>query len=789
MMVGLIAYNPYRTLGVYVNSTLKERLTNINRFKAFDKVGKSVDTEIDFNAILKVRPNRSITHIESAVQKLTLPIDQLKQSLFWFASSIPADEIAMKNLRAGDLDKARTIECKFAIWSSLLNFHTLSLLAGDLKGAVSAFSDLATTYRPHLLNGLGLTTLDISEKVLVEMYYHLLSKEFPIKDILYAFKSQPSVNKNIVDILVKRISEEYVEKINKFITIAKDITKTNPDANLQAAITLKTSSYPILKELKELSESNSIYNIIADKIALQVLQNCINYYNASNDEETARHALPLIEFSKKIAVGQVAQERCCENYEILRTVFDQLPPESALYYHRLLTKVIEEYNSKTPTIENTSLFIDSCFPYLMSIRSLLGVPNLYYTSICTRVAEIALENLITDYNKKSKSHDKLLEKCPNSQLEGKIIQWTQEMMKSVVISMYHIKHLGLKPDFYQNRFSKNYESIIEQARNARALGANCISAIFKGEISNEDFNKDLKNYAPDLRDEMGYYSSIKNLQDCYEYRRIFPDGKFTAQVNSKVEEYEYLECSSLEDLQKFSIRYPSTKFDIHSKREEIVFKSCKTIEDYKSYIAKYSKYRKEAEKKIDDILFAMCHDKATYAHYLATYPYGGHRLEAQQKIDDIDYRACKTANDFERYISSYPNGIHINDAKKRMEEENLWSSCVKKGSWKLYKEYLNKYPSGKYKKQAIERSISPFQRLKRFFSNNGCLTIIVILFLSAIITGACTHGLEGVGAVFAGFAFLCGCITTGKGDIGGETRLFALILAIISGLIAYGILS
>ena len=167
-------------------------------------------------------------------------------------------------------------------------------------------------------------------------------------------------------------------------------------------------------------------------------------------------------------------------------------------------------------------------------------------------------------------------------------------------------------------------------------------AILGGEVSEEDFNNDLKKYAPDLRDEKGYFSSIKNLQDCYDYRRIFPGGKFTLQVNSKVEEYEYSECSSLEDLQKFSIRYPSTKFDIQSKREEIIFKSCKTIEDYKSYIANYSTYKKEAEKRIDDLIFGMCRDRASFVHYLATYPNGGHRLEAKHKLDDIDYRACKT---------------------------------------------------------------------------------------------------------------------------------------------------
>ena len=163
-MIGLIAHNPYRTLGVYVNSTLKERLTNVNRFKAFDKVGKSVDSDVDFNVILNVRPNRSIKNIESVLRELTLPIDQLKQALFWLASSIPADDIAMKSLSAGMLEKARSIEKKFAVWSSILNYHTLSLLAGELDKAVTAFIELASNQKQQFLNGLGLDTLVISEE-------------------------------------------------------------------------------------------------------------------------------------------------------------------------------------------------------------------------------------------------------------------------------------------------------------------------------------------------------------------------------------------------------------------------------------------------------------------------------------------------------------------------------------------------------------------------------------------------------------------------------------------------
>ncbi|MDE7096918.1 MAG: hypothetical protein K2O47_05435, partial [Muribaculaceae bacterium] len=111
---------------------------------------------MDFEEVLDASPDRSISSIENALQELTLPIDQLKHALFWFASNIPADEIAIKNIADCKLEKARTIESKFSVWSSILNYHTISLIVGNLKGAVAAFTELASYHKQQLLIGLGI---------------------------------------------------------------------------------------------------------------------------------------------------------------------------------------------------------------------------------------------------------------------------------------------------------------------------------------------------------------------------------------------------------------------------------------------------------------------------------------------------------------------------------------------------------------------------------------------------------------------------------------------------------
>ena len=589
-------------------------------------------------------------------------------------------------------------------------------------------------------------------------------------------------------IICETLAVPYIEKAKAEIASYRAIPKDKTEERYKFA---KSKLLHLLPEIYGyLGEDSSEYKTLNNQIVKESLQCAIDYYNRAQDpDEIARDVKSFLwNITTSSMPESILRQRCKENYDILCEICSKLPPESVTYYHRLLKILIDKYQTEASTIQNASVFVNKCFPYLMSIKSVLGSSNAYFQRMCTRVADDALGDIISDYNEKSESLHNRLEKASSSN-RSSIIMLIQEMMKSAVITMYHIRQLGLEPDFRQNRFNNNYEIIVKQARNARALGANYISAILGGEVSEKDFNNALKKCEPDSRDEKGYFSSIKNLQDCYDYLRIFPGGKYTSEVNSKVEEYEYQACSSLEDLQKFSIRYPSTKFDIQSKREEIIFKSCTTIEDYKSYISKYSTYRKEAEKKIDDLIFAMCRDKATYAQYLATYPYGCHRLEAQHKIDDFDYRACKTADDFEKYLNTYPRGCHVSDAKKRMDEERFWALCVKKDSWKLYKEYLNKYPYGKYSPEAKKKSKSPKEKFSEWQSNNGCFFTLIIILLIVLIIALITNGIEGIGYVFASIGAIGVFGSIWIGDIGCGGRMASLVIGIVAGAIGIGLIA
>lgn len=871
-----ISQNPYRILGVTINTPKKDIIANANKFKAFLKVDKPIEASYDTIPGTN-RVERSIELIISSEKALELPIDRIRCSLFWFVNKTSIDKIALNHVQSGNIEKAIDIWSKVESASSLINLVVSELIQQNWIKAVVYADRLFSKYAPSVCSFVD-ETLNLSKSELINLFlstiaednydvlkllYHAFPKCYTFQELATGSKHRylsdaESLEEDCIEsqgkypclefekgackeyfyfIDGKTLTEEefykykdnfifvgapfnsnyelhriynreeiilpselwftciratlatpYIEKANAKIATYKAIPKGETEKRYKYA---KSELLNSLHEIYSyLGSESSEYITLNNQIVKEALQCAIDYYNSSlEQDDIAREVKDFVWIVTTTAMpSSILRQRCKDNYDTLCEICSKLPPETVAYYHKLLKAILDKYRDEASTIQNASTFVRKCFPYLMSIKSVLGASDAYYQRMCTRVAENALEDIIIDYNEKSESLHDQLEKASGSN-RNNIIKLIQEIMKSAVITMYHLKKLSLEPNFLQNRFNENYDIMLKQARNARVLGANSIIAILGGEVSEEVFNKELMKYNPDLRDEQGYFSSIKNLQDCFNYRKIFPNGKFTAQVISKMEEYEFLECSSLEDLQKFKIRYPNSKYDLDAKREEIAFKSCTTVEDYESYIAKFSTYRKEAEKRIDDLRFEKCQDRASYEHYLASYPNGGHRLEAQYKLDDIDYYACKSVADFEKYIKFHTNGRHILEAQKRLEEEYFWLLCIKKDSWKLYKEYLSKFPRGKYYSEAKTKSKSPKEKFNEWRSENGCLFTIIILLLIVFGIAGFTNGIIGIGYVFAAIGAIGFFGSIGKGDIGCGFRVASLGIGIISGAIGLGIIS
>lgn len=403
MGLELIINNPYRVLGVLSNSPLKERVGNQNRLAAFTKVGKEVAFPNDFGTILTDKPVRTPESIATANTAINLDKDQLKYALFWFISGSPMDDIALKHLQAGNREKAEEIFRKKETYSSLINSGVLAFIDGNTASGFNNISKVIhnSAYRAELLQALGLANIQLTEDELAELVIADLLKEIPAVKLLSA-----CTNDTDRALLTKKALDEPISAINAAISVAKNADTNDPEVSLAAGTKLMNTSKAPLKAVKDIAGATSPqYQMVADKVAKQVLQCGINYYNNApdSDVESPRKAMVLQSYALSIAVGQLTKDRCRENYDILKKAVDNMPPVEVAIEARKVKEELRKFCELPDKISHSVTLLNNTKPLLQTIKSKLGATNAFYLSLSTQVVGSALHNVIEEVNQAQNS--------------------------------------------------------------------------------------------------------------------------------------------------------------------------------------------------------------------------------------------------------------------------------------------------------------------------------------------------------------------------------------------------
>lgn len=323
--MNVLKNNPYRLLGVYTNSPTKERLANLNRMKAFLKVGKSVSFSLDLPQYLQPI-NRTETLVADADAKLALPKDQMFYALFWFIKTTPLDDIAFNHLIAGERSKAEEIWQKKETLSSLQNRIVCALMCDDYKQALSCAEILYANmeYVNQFVSAVIGTGGNVDVTDLPFTFLDALCEEIDVQKIL------PHIENSIwKEHISGKAINPLIDTIQNAIAIAKK-TRGNGDdvllakARLSAGKSLMESTKECLLQLRNyLSTSDLQYQMIADKLAQEILQCGIDYFNNTNDDDAPQQAMFLQNYALSIAVGTLVKQRCKENVD---TLIEIAPP-------------------------------------------------------------------------------------------------------------------------------------------------------------------------------------------------------------------------------------------------------------------------------------------------------------------------------------------------------------------------------------------------------------------------------------------------------------------------------
>ena len=401
----ILQNNPYRLLGVYANSPTKERLANHNRMKAFLKVGKPVSFPLDLPQYLS-SINRTEASVADAEAKLTLPQEQILYAQFWFVKTTPLDDVAFNHLFAGEIDKAEEIWQKRECASSLQNRILCALMRSKYAGAISLAETLYsnTQYVNQLVTTVAGTGGKFNVSDLTFSFIDVLCDEIGANKLL-PFITNTTWKDYIKDKTVKPI----ITNIQGAIDVAHKSKGKGATARLEAGRTLMRSTKDMLSDLRRLlSVSDIQYEVIADKLAQEILQCGIDYYNNTNDDDAPHNAMILQKYALSVAVGNLVKNRCKENVDTLEKVGPEYAVRNEITFLMNIIKELrgEECHDKYSrimfkigrSISDVQGLVEKSIPYINRMKEKLGFSNDLYIKVASAVVSAAVNSIVEIIN-------------------------------------------------------------------------------------------------------------------------------------------------------------------------------------------------------------------------------------------------------------------------------------------------------------------------------------------------------------------------------------------------------
>jgi len=373
--MNIIKQNPFRILGLTGNATEKELQKQIGIIKRYAEVGKTKTFDYDFEFIGDF--TRNSDEIQQASNSIEQAHKKLLFSLFWFVKNNQFDEIAFNNLKEKETDKAIEIwnktlkeEITSKNYSSYLNLSTLyialstiddqielqKLQAGiSLKGNLIHSENLKDFSKLVTGNGIVNDPIEISKKFVdevIELLKPYLNKRNGIStnDLIALFDTFPVSIKKYISAKFTEIPISSIEnKIEKIIRKRKD-TPEDAEEHGEELYKLTKTDIALLKKL--LGASNLQFQILSDKVANEILQCSIDYFNEkqenddSNFEEYLNTAIKLVKLAASIAISEQVKDRVKDNKNALLGMKDRVISQAI----DLLQSVKDAYETNVTNI-------------------------------------------------------------------------------------------------------------------------------------------------------------------------------------------------------------------------------------------------------------------------------------------------------------------------------------------------------------------------------------------------------------------------------------------------------
>lgn len=577
----LIEQNPFRILGIPVNASAKDLAANKGKMKLLE-VGKEVSFPLDLPDLL-TKINRTKESVATAERDVNLPQDKIHHALFWFAQpSDPLGKLAYDHLLLGNIDTAITNFKRSASWESRLCLSTLCLIKGDTSGALSAIWSVVDLHCEEFVDNVAGQTYSYDVNTIRSDYLSALGSMVDILEV-YPELTQSDIPENILEELRNVASAGLADVLEKEIAKAKAVDSKDATAQLEAGKTLGNNTHRQRRKLEQLLGTNNLrYSRLADKLANQILQCSINYFNNIEGEnrEIIDNALKLGEYALKIAVGRVAKDHIQHNVDILRKKKSNLPPEEVEEHDvAIKAKIFELIAIKGETIDNAIQLMKACAPHVVAIKKHSELRQ-YYLNISTQIVNAALSSVIEEHNKVS---EQISNKIQSSYTRESAILTLKNMLKKAWKATLMMDRFDMEDEFKNGRYSENRKALKEMYE--KVLGLNSAPSY----IGFEEL---------DLRTEDEFYRGCHTSAQYKAYMSRYPNGKYLSEAQQK-----YQRMFAEEEVKRKEKEARELKAKQEREAEDRAFKSCTSISDYESFLRQYPNGHNKwtAENKIKEL--------------------------------------------------------------------------------------------------------------------------------------------------------------------------------------------
>jgi hypothetical protein len=504
--MNIIKQNPFRILGLTGNATERELQKQLGKIKAFERVGKKVSLEYDFNFLGALI--RNLDEIQQASNRIEQSHKKLLYSLFWFVKNTQFDEIAFNNLKERETDKAIEIwkktlkeEITSKNYSSYLNLSTLyialstiddqielqQLQAGiSLKGNLIHSENLKDFSKLVTGNGIASDPIEVSKKFvdeIIELLKPYLNKRNGIStnNLISLFGTFPTsiqkyVSAKFTDIPISSIEN----KIEKTIRKRKD----NPGDAEEYGEELYNSTKTDVTLLKKLDGNNNLqFQMIANKLAKEILQCSIDFFNELRKEDgefdPGDAALRIAKYAKSVGATGQALDRVNEAIESIQEWVDdkeerekikiiETDIEYILEELRLLNEtdtydrkdragyydisfdypsVFPDYEVKfdKTNLKKANKFITNCYPRIKNIEKKIGTNADTFLQLSSAIVNNTLGLIIEAVNNNQKifAHPDPIARI-NSRFEFESLLETSVELIHIITSLVVYKELKVR---------------------------------------------------------------------------------------------------------------------------------------------------------------------------------------------------------------------------------------------------------------------------------------------------------------------------------------------------------